>query len=224
MRVSVIIPVFNGANRLADAVASVRPQLRDGDELIIVDDGSTDDTPDVIAGFGHGVTWMRQDNAGNAAARNAGLRRATGEAVAFLDHDDVWAPHRQAALLAALLANSGVGIVVGRVDVTVESRSTHSVLNGPRHATTHRPWHLDALLIRREVFELVGMFDESLRRAVDADWFMRVREAGVQFHQIDEVTVTYRLHESNISRDVASSRRDLLLTLKGAIDRRRSRL
>ena len=92
MPVSVIIPVFNGADRLAEAAASVQAQLRAGDEIIIVDDGSTDDTARVIASFGEAVVSFRQDNAGPAAARNYGLRKANGNLIAFLDHDDLWAP------------------------------------------------------------------------------------------------------------------------------------
>jgi glycosyltransferase involved in cell wall biosynthesis len=222
MRVSVIIPVFNGADRLPDGVASVRPQLRDGDELIIVDDGSTDGTPEVIAGLGGGVTAVRQANAGNAAARNTGLRHATGEAIAFLDHDDVWPPRRQAALLAALRADPAVGIVAGRVQIAVTAGMAQPAPDDPRYATAHRPWQLGASLIRRVVFDRVGRFDEKLRRAVDADWFMRAREAGIRFQPIDTVTVTYWLHASNISRDVAGSRGDLLLALQGAIGRRRT--
>jgi glycosyltransferase involved in cell wall biosynthesis len=222
MRVSVIIPVFNGADRLAAAVASVRPQLRDGDEIIIVDDGSSDATPAVIAALGAGVTALRQGNAGNAAARNAGLRRASGEAIAFLDHDDLWTPHRQAALLAALHADASVDIAAGRVDIAVDAAMAPPAPDNPRYATVHRPWHLDALLIRRAVFDRVGGFDESLRQAVDADWFLRAREAGTRFQAIDLVTVRYRLHAANLSRDVDGGRGDLLRALHGGIVRRRT--
>ncbi len=92
----------------------------------------------------------------------------------------------------------------------------------PRYATAHRPWQLGASLVRRSVFDRVGVFDARLRRAVDADWFMRVREAGIRCRQIDAVTVRYHLHASNLSRDVAASRSDLLLALKDAIGRRRT--
>jgi glycosyltransferase involved in cell wall biosynthesis len=222
MRVSVIIPVFNGAGRLAAAVASVRPQLHAGDELIIVDDGSTDATPAVIAALGPGVTALRQHNAGASAARNAGLRRATGEAVAFLDHDDLWTPHRQSALRAVLQHDAGVGVAVGRVDIAVDAALAQPEADHPRYATVHRPWHLDAVLIRRAVFDRVGPFNETLRCAEDADWFMRARDAGVRFQPVDMVTVTYQLHAANSSRDVARGRSDLLRALQAAAARRRA--
>lgn len=92
--VSCVVPVFNGAPFLVDAVASIEAQTWRPIEIIIVDDGSTDGTPDVIGAMGTRVRALRQENAGPAAARNAGLRMARGEFVAFLDSDDEWLPHK----------------------------------------------------------------------------------------------------------------------------------
>jgi glycosyltransferase involved in cell wall biosynthesis len=221
MRVSVIIPVLNGADRLGQAVASVRRQLCTGDEIIIVDDGSTDDTPAVIADFGAAVLSFRQDNAGPATARNRGLREATGDVIAFIDHDDLWAPGRQTAMLAALRADPTADIVVGKVQTVVDSGTAQPIAGNPRFAAGHRPWLLPALLVRRVVFDRIGGFDERLRHAEDADWLMRAREAGTRFLQIDQVTNYNRLHSTNMSRNVAASRDFLLQALKAALDRRR---
>jgi glycosyltransferase involved in cell wall biosynthesis len=223
MPTSVIIPVFNGVDGLADAVASIRPQLCEGDELIIVDDGSTDGTADLIAGLGSGIVCIRQDNAGNAAARNTALRQAKGEFIAFLDHDDLWTEHRQQVLTEVLAADPSADVAVGRVDIAVAAGLPQPAVDHPRYVATHRPWQLDALLIRRDAFDRVGLFDERLRNAADADWFMRAREAGLKFVEIDQVTVIYRLHSKNLSRNVGDSREFLLQVFKSAIDRRRSR-
>jgi glycosyltransferase involved in cell wall biosynthesis len=222
MRVSVIIPVFNGADRLAEAVASVRGEVEAGDEIIIVDDGSTDGTADLIASLGRDIVSIRQDNAGHPAARNVALRRARGDVIAFLDHDDIWPPGRQAPLLAALDADETVDIAVGRVRIVTDTHIPSPSADNMRYVTTHRPWHLDSLLLRRSVFDRVGQFDERLRNASDADWTMRAREAGVTYKAIDEVTVFYRLHATNLSRNVSDSRAFLLQALKSAMDRRRS--
>ena len=221
MRVSVIIPVFNGADRLAEAVASARAQLRSGDEIIIVDDGSTDDTAGVIASFGAAVVSFRQDNAGPAAARNHGLRKAIGNVIAFLDHDDLWAPHRQTAMLEALHADETADVVVGKVKTVIDADAPQPLADDPRFAPGYRPWHLPALLIRRAVFDRIGGFEERLRHAEDVDWLMRAREGGARFLQIDQFTNHYRLHSTNMSRNVGASRDFLLQAFKAALDRRR---
>jgi glycosyltransferase involved in cell wall biosynthesis len=222
MRVSVIIPVLNGADRLGQAVASVRRQLCTGDEIIIVDDGSTDDTPAVIADFGAAVLSFRQDNAGPATARNRGLREATGDVIAFIDHDDLWAPGRQTAMLAALRADPTADIVVGKVQTVVDSGTAQLSPDDRRSAIIHQPWLLQTLLIRRIVFDRIGHFDERLRHASDADWMMRARDTGVRIVEIDDLVAIYHLHSTNMSRNVAVSRDFLLQALKAALDRRRS--
>jgi glycosyltransferase involved in cell wall biosynthesis len=222
MRTSVIIPVFNGEDRLAEAVASVRPELGDGDEIVVVDDGSTDGTADLIASLGPDIVSLRRDNGGPAAARNSGLRCAVGDVIAFLDHDDIWAPQRQPRLVQALRDDDAVDIAMGRMKIIVDTQGPSPSADNPRYVANHRPWHLGALLIRRRVFDRVGTFDERLRNVEDADWYMRAREAGVLFQAIDHVTVYYRLHARNTSRDVGASTRFLLQVLKNALDRRRS--
>jgi glycosyltransferase involved in cell wall biosynthesis len=217
----VIIPVFNGADRLAEAVASVRPQIRSGDEIIIVDDGSTDDTARVIASFGGAVESFCQDNAGPAAARNHGLRKANGNVIAFLDHDDLWAADRQTAMLEALHADETADIVVGKMKTIIDLSAPRPLADDARFAPGYRPWHLPSLLIRRAVFDRIGGFEEQLRHAEDVDWMMRAREGGARFLRIDQFTNYYRLHSTNMSRNVGASRDFLLQAFKGALDRGR---
>lgn len=222
MRTSVVIPVFNGADRLAEAVSSVRAQLGDGDEIVIVDDGSTDGTAELIPSLGGDVVSVRQDHGGVSAARNRGLRLATGDHIAFLDHDDTWAPGRQAALSAALDADPSIDVAMGLVSIVADTPDPASLEDNPRRATVHRPWHLDALLMRRRVFDRVGPFREDIAQTEDVDWFMRAREAGILYGAVDHVTVFYRLHATNLSRDTGGARGSLLTTLKSALDRRRA--
>jgi glycosyltransferase involved in cell wall biosynthesis len=102
VRVSVVIPTYNCAGYLTEAIHSVLEQTTPAFEIIVVDDGSTDDTAAIVAGLGDRVTYLQQANAGVAAARNAGLRRATGDVIAFLDADDFWAPDKLATQLVVL--------------------------------------------------------------------------------------------------------------------------
>ena len=94
MRLSAIIAVYNGADRLAAAIDSILAQDLPPSEIIVVDDGSTDATPDVIRSYGDAIRVFHQPNAGLSAAHNFALRHVTGDAVGFLDHDDLWPPNR----------------------------------------------------------------------------------------------------------------------------------
>src|SRR5690349_13432849 len=92
--ISVIVPVYNGSDFLSEAIDSIRQQMYGSIEIIVVDDGSTDSTPQIIESFANSIQSIRQDNAGPAAARNAGIRLAHGEVIGFLDADDLWPPDK----------------------------------------------------------------------------------------------------------------------------------
>jgi len=219
MRISAIIPVYNGARFLADAVSSVQGQTRPADEVIIVDDGSTDETPAVIAGFGAAVRALRQENAGPAAARNAGLREATGDAIAFLDHDDLWPAERLALMADAFAADPAADIVCGMVEVRDLGSGS---INEARHPTLLcMPWSFPALLIRRQAFETVGELNVRQRHAEDVDWYCRARDCGLRYVMIPEVSLIHRRHGSNMTRAVEEMQQEFLRAMKLKLDRRR---
>ena len=114
--VSCIIPVFNGARFLGEAVDSILAQTYRPCEVIVVDDGSTDATGDVIAGYGERVVAVRQPNRGEAAARNAGVRAARGALVAFLDADDLWGPEKLTRQAAKLGEDPRIDLCFTRLD------------------------------------------------------------------------------------------------------------
>ena len=115
--VSVIIPTYNRAHCLGEAIDSVLAQDPPADEVIVIDDGSTDATPDVLAGYGDRITVLRQANAGAGAARTAGLRQASGDWITFLDSDDLWYPGRLALLHHDLERPQARDIVMHMADV-----------------------------------------------------------------------------------------------------------
>lgn len=117
MTVSVVIPTFNRAAMLGDAVRSVLEQTRPADEIIVVDDGSTDDTRRVVEGFGASVRCLRQENRGVSAARNAGIEAARGSLIAFLDSDDLWQPFKLELELAVLDERPRVGLVCSEFEI-----------------------------------------------------------------------------------------------------------
>src|SRR2546421_634745 len=115
--VSAVIPVYNGERYVGEAIRSVLDQTQPSLECLVVDDGSTDATPDVVSGFGAAVTHVRTQRGGVSKARNHGIRIARGELVAFLDHDDVWLPAKLERQVEALRAQPGAMMALGAMEV-----------------------------------------------------------------------------------------------------------
>lgn len=209
LTVSVVIPVFNGNATVAAAIESVRRQTYPIQEIIVVDDGSTDDTGSVVRAFGDAVRYVRQANQGVGAARNRGVAEAVGEYVAFLDADDLWLPAklaRQAAVLAAEPEVDGVQCSAYLVD-------DHLRVIGARRCTPDRDSCLDYLLfrnlpsvgssavIRRAGLEAVGGFATDLAAIEDWDLACRLARHG-RLRSVPDFLVLYRQHARNRSRNL----------------------
>jgi glycosyltransferase involved in cell wall biosynthesis len=214
--VSVILPVYNGARYLAEAVASVASQNDPHLELIIVDDGSTDETPELIRSFGSRVRAIRQDNAGPGAARNHGLRHATGEFIRFIDADDLWPEGSLALLLRHMEARPGDGFAAGKLQ-----RFRQKPDGGYEFEPSLFLFVFGCGLFRRQVFETAGPINETLRLGEDIDWFLKARECGIPHAVLDDVTVFYRRHAHNTTSEPEESRKSLAVSLKLSLDRRR---
>lgn len=214
--VSVLVPVRNGAAFLAEALASITAQQHAPLEIIVIDDGSTDASPE-IATQTTGVRCVRQPPGGVAAARNRGLAEARGEIIAFLDADDLWPAGRLARQLAAFAAAPELAIVQGRIQCLRRAA-------GGAFAPYLEPcfyFNLGAALFRRGVFERVGIFDPALAFCEDADWFLRARELAVPCVQQPEIALFYRRHGANMTAGKSVAELGFPRVLKRALDRRR---
>ncbi len=208
--VSVVIPVFNGAPFVAQAVASVLAQTVRDVEVLVVDDGSTDGTQAILADLQRtaGITWFQQDHGGPARSRNRGLAEARGEFVALLDCDDIWLPDKLAAQLALMGNHPEIGVVhtnfesvdeEGRVLETVRAR--HS---GEPLVQAFCGGHValpSTLLIRRTVLDKVGVLNQELYGSEDSDLTIRLY-AATQFACVDRVLVR-KLQRGHGYRDMA---------------------
>jgi glycosyltransferase involved in cell wall biosynthesis len=197
---TVIVPVRDARDYLADALESVAEQGFADPEVLVVDDGSTDGSADVVAGVAPQARVLRHVTpCGPAAARNTALREARGELIAFLDADDVWVPGALRTLWGCLQERPETQFVVGATElVRMPERSARDA--EPVSLLPARvAFFLPATLFRRGVFERVGMLDETLTFGEDSDWFLRAREAGVPYLLSASKVLLYRRHERNMT-------------------------
>lgn len=181
LNVSVILPTYNRAWIVADAIDSVLEQGFTDFELIVIDDGSTDDTPQLLSAYGNRLRVIRQANRGVSAARNSGIRSATGELIALLDSDDVWLPGK-----ISTQVNFFASHPQARICQTEEIwvRNGARVNPGKRHRKEggmifERSLALclvspSAVMMRRSLLEEVGLFDETLPACEDYDLWLRI--------------------------------------------------
>lgn len=198
-RLSVIIPAHQAEKYLAQAVDSVRQQGWPGEtEIIVIDDGSTDGTAGVAEELR--TQLLRKGQGGAASARNAGLRAATGSLILLLDADDVLTPGALEALYAPL-SDPEVGAVFAQAEDFISPDLTEA----QQAALRPRPGSYGGVLpgcslIRRQVFDTIGLFDDTMKSGETVAWQMQLRDAGVKTVAIPTVTLKRRLHMTNTGR------------------------
>lgn len=220
--ISVIVPVYNGAKFLAEAIGNVLSQAYPALEIIIVDDGSTDDIETAVGSLPVDVRFFRQANAGPAAARNRGIRDASGDFIAFLDVDDLWPAGNLESLVSYLLANPHLALVRGHAQLMKLNTDTgaYEYTGDPSKSFPH---YIGAALYRRIAFETIGLFDEELHNAEDTDWYARLAESDLANERLPHVTLLVRRHGENMTagKSAAELSKTSLFAFKKSIDRRR---
>ncbi|QXQ07936.1 glycosyltransferase [Sphingosinicellaceae bacterium] len=191
--VSVIVPVFNGAHFLPEAIASVLAQNYPAFEIIVVDDGSTDDIAAAVAALPAEVRFLRQANGGPAAARNHGIRAASADLIAFVDVDDLWPAGKLAAALAWLAEHPETDVVIGRAQLIEYG----SFVGSPADSFA---CYIGAGLFRRSAFDRNGLFDPLLRFAEDVDWFASAERNGLAVDRLEQIMLNVRRHPGNSTR------------------------
>lgn len=220
--VSVIIPVYNGARFLRAALESVFAQTYRPIEVIVVDDGSADDSGVIAQSFPE-VRYVRQQNEGVAAARNNGIQIARGEFLAFLDQDDLWTPEKLKVQVDHLLNNPELGYTLTQLQFFLEPGTTLPPWFRKELLTTVHPgWVLGTLVVRRTVFDQVGDFATAYSAANDSDWFFRAKAAEIPMVVVPELLLRKRIHEANDSGRAKEILSELLKVVKTSLDRQRS--
>ncbi len=222
--ISCIVPVFNGERFIQQALESIHSQTHRHLEIIVVDDGSTDNTNEVVKNSGISVQYVVQPNMGPAAARNLGISLAKGDFLAFLDSDDLWHQEKLTKQLTRFMKEPDIDVCITHLSHFEDSeKGRKDILCQGQRRLHHIPGYVtQTLLCKRKTFEQVGTFDSSLRNGDSHEWFVRVADNGLKLDLLPEVLVYRRLHSTNYSsRGIAASMDEHLTLIKASLDRRR---
>jgi glycosyltransferase involved in cell wall biosynthesis len=220
--VSVIITVFNGEKYLREAIESVIGQTYDSFELIVVDDGSTDNSGKIANGFTPQLRYFYQENCGQGAALNRGIELSRGRFLSFLDDDDLWTKDKLARQMAAFADNPEADIVFGHVEQFYSSELDENYRKSVRIPAKVMPGYFKgSMLIKRDSFSRVGKFDTRWRLGDFIDWYSRAMEEGLKSVILNGVVLLRRIHANNIGIRERESRTEFVRILKASLDRRR---
>ena len=216
--VSFIIPAYNQGGLLAATLADLLAQDYPAKEIIVVDDGSTDDTAEVCARFP--VFYHYQENRGPAAARNFGAAQCRGELLVFHDQDDLCPPGSLRARVIHWQSEPDSHCVIGRLRRFCERAPGDIEFIESEEEASHYLC-MGAAMVRRRAFEQLSGLDASLFGSDDTDFYLRAREAGMKLKLIPEICLFYRRHPGNITHNLDKSDKNLLSVLHMAMQRRR---
>jgi glycosyltransferase involved in cell wall biosynthesis len=201
--ISCIVPVFNGECYLAETLDSILQQTHSSLEIIVADDGSTDGTAAIVAGYGERVTYLWQPNAGETAARNLGLRAARGHFVAFLDADDLWHPDKLARQVTRFQDRPDLDLCFTRFEnfwspeCTAEAEYYRKRAFSPASSA----YSICTVLARRAAFQKFGHFvDDGRRGPQNLIWLFHAAEHGARIEMLPDLLMYRRLHRENLSR------------------------
>jgi glycosyltransferase involved in cell wall biosynthesis len=211
--VSIIMPVHNGERYIAQAIESALKDFYRPIEVIVVDDGSSDNTAQIIEQF-EDVSYIYQDNGGVASARNKGITVSRGEIIAFMDCDDIWQPNRLTVSVSYFHQHPEIGYVLGKQMMFLEPGcgvppwvEPHWLVEPQDVSSTA------ALTVRRATFARVGLFNEEYRSGEDTEWLVRASETGVSMARLPEVVIHRRIHGGNLSTKTLQMRKANLMRI-----------
>jgi len=207
-KVSVIIPTYNRADLLPRAIDSVLNQTFKDFELIIVDDGSTDNTKEIVKEYqkkDERIKYIWQENSGGPAKpKNTGIKNSQGEYIAFLDSDDEWLPEKLEKQLKLLGSSNTLGFVSCNALIIDENNNRKEKYNSPKNKNFvsllegNKIWSCSSVIVKKDIFERLGFFDENLNFGEDWEMWLRIAKR-YNFDFVYEPLIKYYLHQNNIS-------------------------
>ncbi|HXQ41263.1 MAG TPA: glycosyltransferase family A protein [Candidatus Udaeobacter sp.] len=216
--VAAVVPLFNGRRFLREAIDSILAQQSMPREIVVVDDGSTDDGGSLLAAY-PAVRVVRQPNGGEAAARNRGIRETREPLIAFLDQDDRWLPRNLAFQVRVLEADPSIDFTYGQHRLIVEDGARWFRQDAlGKVLTAELP---GCMVVRRDAFERIGPYREDMERGSDVDWILRAQDAGIKSQLVEEVLLLRRMHRANSSIAESLFMSNLLRAARASVQRKR---
>ena len=222
MKIALVIPSFNQAEFISEAIDSILNQTHPVDEILVVDDASTDETCEIIRNQYPSVRLLvNETNRGPSYSRNCGIEASTSDFITFLDADDLLPKNKIKWQYDYLIQHPNIDMVAGFGDCFFsEQISLHDPRRVYLEGKPHFNAYLAAFLIRRNVFDLVGMFDVEMRLSEDQDWYMRTREAGFTLDIKEIISLKKRVHVANTTSGISFKNSGFMTALRNSIKRR----
>jgi len=234
--VSIVVPVYNGERYLAAALESIHAQEYRTFEIVIMDDGSTDRSAEIVKAFAQvcaqvcaqtcdAVRYMYQRNQGVASAWNAGVAAANGELIAFLAQDDLWTPTKLGTQVEYMVSHPHIQYTVAKARYFLEPGcSIPSGLKEELLDRDHVARIVETMVARRSVFDMIGGFNTDLATSQDVEWFARAKDLDVPMAVIPKVLLHRRIHDHNLTYRVQPSiNKNLLRIMRQSVERQRGR-
>ncbi len=217
--ISVIIPAYNAERFIGEALKSVFEQSYSNIEVIVIDDGSSDNTAGTVQAFSADILYIRQANQGIGGARNTGIRKSSGDYLTFLDSDDLWHPDKLSKQIAFLTSTDDLDMSLAFVEQFIDD----SVKDSPdaptlKEANRVMPGYVaGTMMISRNAFEKVGYFNTELKVAEFVDWIDRFKSTDMQYAVMQEVLLRRRIHSTNQGITQKAHMADYLKVLRRSI-------
>lgn len=218
--VTAIMVVKNGEKFMQQAIHSVLNQEIQPDEFIAVLGNSTDRTLEILNQF-PAIKIIQQNGEGISNAYNTGIKKASGDLICFISHDDIWTPDKLKIQKGFMVENPGIKFSNCHVEYFLEPG--YAKPTGMREMWLKKPQPakiMETLMARKEVFILAGLYNETLRTAEDVDWFARAADMKIPSEILPRVLLKKRLHGSNISMEINSNNQNLLKALRASVKRK----
>lgn len=224
--ISCIVPTYNSERYLKEALESIFAQTYRSVEIVVADDGSTDDTRFIVASYCDRIRFVKQTTSGPAATRNLGLSAARGEFMAFLDADDLWHPEKLSRQMAHFQNDPELDLCLTHAKLfwTEMLREEEAQFHNHPRTQSIPGYSTTTLLAKRSAFDRVGFFNTQYWFSDATDWLSRAIEQGLIIEMLPEVLMHHRMHESNLTRRLSEKSRDEFLNIvKASLDRRREK-
>lgn len=209
---SVVIPTYNRVDYLREAIESVLAQTYKNYEILVVDDGSTDNTRELVASYASRIKYIYQDNKGPSAARNNGIRNAKGNLIAFLDSDDLWHPDKLAKQVAVFVENPSLSFLAtgyGEINTKYEVIKTNVLQSSELRSLQRKEMYKNffatsSVMVKKTCFNKAGLFNENLHFAEDWEMWIRILKY-YSFDYVPNLLVQYRVHPIKITTTSVSN-------------------